>query len=1760
MSAIEERIVSMKFQGEQFLAGIDKSLQKLDQMNQKLKMTEGAKGLDGIGAAAQRQQGSLQKISEGVQHLSDRFKAMGVVGMAALSNITNQAIFAGQNLVKSLTVEPIMQGFREYETNMNSIQTILANTQAAGTKLSDVTKALDELNHYSDQTIYNFSEMAKNIGTFTAAGVGLKPATAAIKGIANLAALSGSNSEQASAAMYQLSQAISSGRVSLEDWNSVVNAGMGGTVFQRALAMNAEKMGTLSQGAVKLTGDMKNVTIQGKSFRESITAKPGQESWLTSKVLTQTLAQFTGDLKDAELAAMGFDKAQIKAIQAQAKTAQAAATEVKTMSQLMKTLAESAGSGWSQTWKTIFGDFPEAKTLFSNVNKVLGGMVSQSADARNKVLADWKKLGGRTAMIDAIGNAFNALMAVVKPIRDAFRDIFPATTGAQLAEWSKAILEFSKGLMVSGETAGHIKSTFRGLFALLDIGWMIIKEVVGTVLRLAGVATDGAGGILKFTGSIGDFIVNVRNAIKNGQGLHNFFVGIGNVLEIPIKMIKGIVAIIGLLATKAGSVAADLSPFEKIGALASLAWEKMGTAFSFVWDKMQAFGSWASGFFSKLGGDISGMLKGLDFKDILAGLNTGLFAGIVLMLRNLIGGGGAGGIMETISKGFENLTGALGTMQNTLRAATLLQIAVAVGILALAMNTLSKIDAAGLTRASVAITAMFTQLIGALLIFEKFSGFVGFAKMPFVAASMILMATAVNVLASAVTKLSSLSWEELGKGLTGVTVLLGALIGTMHLMPNPGGMIATGAGLVVLAAAIKLLASSVQDLSGLGWDELARGLIGVGALLGALGLFAKFAAINKGAIAQGAGLLLLAGALKILASAVEQMSGLSWEEIARGLVTMLGAMAIMVASLSVIPPTAAVSALGVLGVAVSMGMIADALAKLGSMGWGEIGKSLTLMLGAMAIITAALFAIPPTAAAGAAGVLIVAMSLGMIGDALQRFAAFSWEEIGKAMVVLGGSLAIIALAMVGMQTALPGAAALLVVSAALAIFTPVLTALGAMSWEAILKGLVALAAAFVIIGVAGALLTPVVPTLLGFGAAIALLGAGLALVGAGVFLFATGLGLLAASGGAAATVLVGMLTTLIGAVPQIVKLIGDLLVALLDLVIQTAPKLGQAATVLISTLITVITNLSPKIVDMILKLLTNLLNALAKYVPRMVDAGARLLTGMLNGIANRMEGVITAGTNVVVAFINGVSKNLPRITEAGLNLVINFVNSLANSIRNNTSRMQSAGLNLAMAIIDGMTGGLASGVGRLVDAARNMASSALNAAKDVLGINSPSKEFEKVGKFVIDGFRKGIDGNKSQIDSAFKSLKEKISTLYKESGEDIASLEKKLYRLTHARKRDNQEIRETVAALKQARKERTAATSAQKYMNTLKDEQAALGKLAGQYDSVTAKVKKAQEAYANAVKTRDDYNKSIRYQYGDVATPKGDQTAAQFIDQIKKQIEDTKSFSNKIQQLRKLGLNDETYRNLLSAGVETLPFINDLLKGGKAQIDQVNALNKELDNISTSMGKNASTALYQAAVDSAAGIVKGLQNQQGKIEKEMDKIADAMVKSIKKKLGIKSPSRVFAEVGKFTAEGLSRGLSDKSDLVADSAAAMGDKAVNAVRLSLANVDKMVGGNIDVRPTIRPVLDLSDVRKNADKLGTLLPSAHKMRIDGAYLNATSVADEVRDRFDGDDPRGDGGGAMLNYTQIIQSPKAVSAVEVYRGTKNQLSTVKGALSNL
>ena len=380
-TTIDDRVVSMRFDNKHFEKNAQTSISTLAKLKQSLNLSGAAKGLQDIDKAAKKV--DMSSLGDSAHKVGLKFNAMYTMADQALRNITTRVQHCAENIVKAFTVDPIKTGLAEYETQIGAIQTILANTQSKGSTLEDVNRALDELNTYADKTIYNFTEMTRNIGTFTAAGVDLDKSVTSIKGIANLAAVSGSTSQQASTAMYQLSQALASGTVKLMDWNSVVNAGMGGQVFQDALKRTATQMGHNVDEMIKKYG----------SFRESLT----QGEWLTAEVLTETLTQLSGAYSKADLIAQGYTEKQAQEIVDLANTAVDAATKVKTFTQLMDTLKESAQSGWTQTWELIVGDFEEAKSLWTSISEAIGGFIGETSERRNTMLAgalnsNWEKL------------------------------------------------------------------------------------------------------------------------------------------------------------------------------------------------------------------------------------------------------------------------------------------------------------------------------------------------------------------------------------------------------------------------------------------------------------------------------------------------------------------------------------------------------------------------------------------------------------------------------------------------------------------------------------------------------------------------------------------------------------------------------------------------------------------------------------------------------------------------------------------------------------------------------------------------------------------------------------------------------------------------------------------------------------------------------------------------------------------------------------------------------------------------------------------------------------------------------------------------------------------------------------------------------------------------------------------------------------------------------------------------------------------------
>ena len=467
MATIDERVVSLKMNNKQFLSAIKESASSMDRLKESLKMEGAANGLKRVGEIAKNT--TLGDLARSAVDAASNMSVMQGIGITALGGIGAAAISAGKSMLQSF-IQPAIDGFHEYETQINAVQTILANTSQNGTTLDQVNAALDELNSYADKTIYNFTEMTSAIGTFTVAGVGLEDATASVKGFSNMAALSGANATQAAQATYQLAQAMSSGVVKLQDWMSLEHAGIAGKQFQDALIETSRIMNTGVDAAIEKQGN----------FRLSL-----QEGWLTSEVMMQTLKVMTNDLSEAQIMEMGYSEEQAHKMKQLAQAAGDSATQIRTFSQMIGTWGEALGSGWAETWRILIGDFNQAQTLFTSVGNWVSGAIGDMSRARNDFLKGFVDLGGRDEILRSMLNIFQAMIKVLGQIGTAFRRVFLNASPEGLYKIVKAFADFTEKLIITNNFADKLEWTFTGLFSVFHIFATIIGEVAQVIFTVA---------------------------------------------------------------------------------------------------------------------------------------------------------------------------------------------------------------------------------------------------------------------------------------------------------------------------------------------------------------------------------------------------------------------------------------------------------------------------------------------------------------------------------------------------------------------------------------------------------------------------------------------------------------------------------------------------------------------------------------------------------------------------------------------------------------------------------------------------------------------------------------------------------------------------------------------------------------------------------------------------------------------------------------------------------------------------------------------------------------------------------------------------------------------------------------------------------------------------------------------------------------------------------------------------------------------------
>jgi len=2034
MPSTEDRIVSMQFDNRSFEANIQQTISSLEALKKNLNFSGSEKGLDSLAKSVNGF--DMSTIGSSVDAIAAKFTALGVIGVSALASITNKAVEAGLSLAKSLSIGPLVAGFQEYETNIQSVQTILANTKSQGTNLQDVTAALDELNTYSDQTIYNFGEMAKNVATFTAAGVDLDTAVSSIKGIANIAALSGAGAEKAAMAMYQLSQAIATGTVRLIDWNSVQNAGIGGEVFQQVLFEAGKAVGTIAnlpvnetfagwkksvegfrnslgkaqdvedpavklansmaeaakvvsdaekdiidtteksgqrvidakqrvadsitngaediakaeerqrrtiedsakaisnsfqnvinarkrlddalkpastdeltaaedrltsakldqldlanatekaniaqnqglyretQARIKLAAAMKSgnpadqsaayYDLQQAQFavadnvdaitraeirqrsvardvtaaQESLTAiqNKGTDSdlkvasakdnllsaeeryardiedsatrqkeaadslasakensarrqsdaiknlaaveedrvsaiervqerlgiaheksakiisdaadtnstaWLTSKVLTTALSALTGDMTKADLLAMKFTDDQANYLLAVGKLAKESATEVKTITQLFGVVKEAIGSGWSASFRSLFGNIEQAKTLYKDWGKKIGDVVEKSSEARNKILGDWAALGGRQRLIEAITNLFRDFGLVMKPIKEAFRDIFPRKTGAELNALTEKFLQFTKRIAITNETAAKIKTIFKGVFSAFSIVGNVVKNVTRLFWSLTSIIGGAAGGILiGVITKIANGLIALNGKLVKGNGLDNFFdkiINKGNrfkeILFTAMMAFKsafggktfdvaaGGLATVNSIAVKMGALFSKIGPVlssvkdsvvNGFGALVDFlaplkqVFPLIGNAIMFAGSALVDFATSAAGFVADAGSGFLGILKGIwnalsNLGSVVGGIVSSAFGKI----KNILFGTSESATKLSKAIGVKGSgEGVTGAAENAGGIGEKL-----IGIWDGVKRTFDKVKD-GLVSAGNAIKDAFSSLWEAVqATFDQ----VSWGKVAAVGGGLLfanLLGTIKQFLNGGLAGLFLggdlvKSIQRIFHGLTDVLSSLQQAIKAQAIMN--------------IAKALALLTVSIVVLSMIDGDKLLKSMIvvgvGLGLFMSAMYSLEQMANDTNGpktagsVVALSVAIGVLAGAMVLLSLSLVAMSFLNPIELAAGLFAMDRMLKMIIESMNALAKvdmkTVLKASIGLWAISRAIRGMAKAVVMMAEI---DFWKMIQGLGGLIVVVKTLIFMIdnlPKGSDDKIKGMFVLGVALRLIAGAVENLGSMDLGKMIQGLIGLAAILEMMAFTFILLDKVdLKGIAesliafgiSIVLLSGALIGIAIAIAIISLLSWESLLKAIGSLVILLPLLAIAMAVMNGnqmgALAMILAAGA-IVILAIALEKIGNlswGDIFKGLGAAALFLGGLVAAALLIEPALPALFALGVALSLIG-LAVYLFGSGVNNLAegvaimsKAGTKGIQVFKDLLKMAITAIPEFVAALANSFIELATGILKAAPAIISAAIKVLTLLFDAILTLLPKIVEVGGKLFDALLTFILKKAPDLIQAGIALILN----LLQGIRDNIPEV----VKTVVEIIVAMQKALTDHIEVLVDS----------------GIELLNK--------LLEGFTKGFEAIKDAALAFATTLIQAIIDIIRTEGELVKGIIVALV--------------DVYVGLTQ-----TIAEQAIRIVEVLISALVAGIKAFSQ--GFVAVVKAIAQGIIDGVTTvTSEFARVVVAIFGAILG------AEQEI------IDGTGQFVLSFLSAITTAIN--TYGpEFASAGGELVAAIlknavTSPLDAGKALLNGLTGWfsdDKKPKEIGATVGANVAT-----------GLVKGLDKNAPKVAAAGGRMGEAAINGANTTLKVNSPSRVFMQIGGYLAAGLALGM-DNDSSAQTSGAALGDRVTTAMQNTLGNMADAFTGIAEINPTIAPVLDLSSVEQQAGRLNDIL-SAQTLDASISAGQASSLSLATTTQL-ASATQSKSGVRNITFEQIINAPTALSNADIYRQTRSQIQLAKEEL---
>ena len=1208
--SIDKRIVEMQFDNKHFERNVQTSMSTLDKLKASLNLKGATNGLDNVGKAVKGV--NFNPIHSGLDGMQAHFSALQVVAATVLSNITNSAVDAGKKLLGAM-IGPLTEGGKQRALNIEQ-----AKFQFKGLGM-DVEATMADASYAVDGTAYSLDAAAKVASQLGASGMRAgEDMRKSLRAVSGVAAMAGSSYEDVGNVFTKVA---GQGRLMGDD-------------LLRLSARGINAAATLAKSMGKTEAEVRDMVTKGQinfqMFADAMDSAFGEHATAANET-------FTG-----------------------------------AMSNVKSALARIGEKFYTPFHQNLIAPLNEFRGVVNEVNKAIDpAFVSLSNFmelASGKAVAslgnmDFTTLTKTTpVLVEIIKNTFTGLSSVMKPIRDAFREIFPPILGEQVYAFTVKIQKLTETFKMSDENADKLRRTFKGVFAVLDIGKQAFIALFNAIKPAFGITGDLSDGILGVTARLGDWLVKLNEAIRASDFFNNVIIKMVEIFKKWLGPIKDIGT--SLFDGMAGRMSYVSEVAQKMKV-------KIGEAFKSI--KASAEASGIVGFFEALGTVLSTVF-GFIFR-VISGVSKGIaeslrgadFSGALDFFNTLSLGGVAIGIskfLKKIEEPFDAIDNVLGkvtgildgvkasltTWQEQLKAKTLMTIATAIGILAVSLLVLSTIDSKKLAYALSAMAGLFAQLLASMALFSKIDKLsVGAAK---TISMLVGMSIAVLILASALKKIGSLEWGEIAKGLVGIAGLMAILTATAFGLSKIEGPMMRGAlKIVIFAAAIKILASACIDLSTLSWGELARGLVGVGVLLGAVSLFLNTAKMGPKAMTTATGIVILAASMKIFASAMKDFGGMEWDEIEKGL-TSMGFVLLGTAMFSKFTSNAKhiiSSGIALIAIAASMKIFASAMKDFGGMEWDEIEKGLTSMGLALVGITLALNLMPKNTVAKSVALIGIATALNILAVAIKSAGSMSWSEIAKGLTSMGLALLGITLAVNLMPKNLPlVATGLIGIAIALSILTPVLKQMGSMDMMTIGKGFLVLAGTFAIIGGAAILLKAAIPAMLGLAAVITLLGIASLAVGAGMLVFSAGLAALAVSGAAGAGALTLIITNVTMLIPKILIELAKGIVEFVKVIGEGAPELGKALVALIKAAVDALVQTAGILAEGLLTLIYESLSKLAEYTPLIGNKLFDILIGMLEVLSTRMPELVRVASEMLSNFFTAVFTEIGDLSPESL--------------------------------------------------------------------------------------------------------------------------------------------------------------------------------------------------------------------------------------------------------------------------------------------------------------------------------------------------------------------------------------------------------------------------------------------------------------------------------------------------------------------------------